>query len=299
MSSNGEVTVRAVSATGLVAASCHLHRTSPVASAAFGRALLSGLLLAAGKKGAETTQIELRGDGPLRGIMVVANGVGEVRGYVGEPRVVLPPKADGSLNVGAAVGRGVLAVVRNAPHYKRPFTGLTAIVTGEVGDELAEYLASSEQTPSALGVGVGVGADGRVSSASGFLVQVLPGASEESVATVERNVKALSEGGVVGRKAEEMVEVLMAGLSPLTLVETAPRFTCKCSVERVKRTVRLLGRADCEALVAERGSVDATCEFCGHSYGLTGEEVLAMFADGEEGEGGGQGGEAGDDAVGA
>lgn len=91
----------------------------------------------------------------------------------------------------------------------------------------------------------------------------------------------------------------MAGLSPLTLVETAPRFTCKCSVERVKRTVRLLGRADCEALVAERGSVDATCEFCGHSYGLTGEEVLAMFADGEEGEGGGQGGEAGDDAVGA
>lgn len=299
MSSNGEVTVRAVSATGLVAASCHLHRTSPVASAAFGRALLSGLLLAAGKKGAETTQIELRGDGPLRGIMVVANGVGEVRGYVGEPRVVLPPKADGSLNVGAAVGRGVLAVVRNAPHYKRPFTGLTAIVTGEVGDELAEYLASSEQTPSALGVGVGVGADGRVSSASGFLVQVLPGASEESVATVERNVKALSEGGVVGRKAEEMVEVLMAGLSPLTLVETAPRFTCKCSVERVKRTVRLLGRADCEALVAERGSVDATCEFCGHSYGLTGEEVLAMFAGDEEGEGGGEGGEAGDDAVGA
>lgn len=294
MSSNGEVTVRAVSATGLVAASCHLHRTSPVASAAFGRALLSGLLLAAGKKGAETTQIELRGDGPLRGIMVVANGVGEVRGYVGEPRVVLPPKADGSLNVGAAVGRGVLAVVRNAPHYKRPFTGLTAIVTGEVGDELAEYLASSEQTPSALGVGVGVGADGRVTSASGFLVQVLPGASEESVATVERNVKALSEGGVVGRAAEEMVEVLMAGLSPLTLVETAPRFTCKCSVERVKRTVRLLGRADCEALVAERGSVDATCEFCGHSYGLSGEEVLAMFAGDEGGEGGGEAGDGGE-----
>lgn len=288
MSSNGEVTVRAVVATGLVAASCHLHRTSPVASAAFGRALLSGLLLAAGKKGAETTQIELRGDGPLRGILVVANGVGEVRGYVGEPRVVLPPKADGSLDVGAAVGRGILAVVRNAPHYKRPFTGLTAIVTGEVGDEIAEYLASSEQTPSALGVGVGVGADGRVASASGFLVQVLPGASEESVLTVERNVKALSDGGVVGRAAEEMVDVLMTGLSPLTLVTTAPRFTCKCSVERVKRTVRLLGRADCEALVAERGSVDATCEFCGHSYGLSGEEVLAMFADdqGEEGGGG-------------
>ncbi|OSX78844.1 hypothetical protein BU14_0098s0070 [Porphyra umbilicalis] len=294
MSANGEVTVRAVSATGLVAASCHLHRTSPVASAAFGRSLLSGLLLAAGKKGAETTQLEFRCDGPLRGIMIVANGVGEVRGYVGEPRVVLPPKADGSLNVGAAVGRGILAVVRNAPHYKKPFTGLTSIVTGEVGDEIAEYLASSEQTPSALGVGVGVGADGRVTSASGFLVQILPGASEASVATVERNVKALGERGVVGRAADEMVGVLMGGLDPLTLVETAPRFTCHCSVERVKRTVRLLGRKDCEELVAERGGVDATCEFCGRSYGLTGDEVLAMFAGG-----GGDGpGEEGEDVLG-
>lgn len=192
MSANGEVSVRVMACTGLVSGATRLHRTSPVATAAFGRTLACSLLLAAGKKDGETLQIEFRGDGPIRGITAIANGEGCVRGYLGDPRIALPPNAAGKLDVAKAVGKGILAVVRNSKYAQQPYTGLVPITTGEIAEDVAVYLADSEQTPSALGVGVYVSETGSVTGAGGFLVQLLPGASEETISTVEKNVAALA-----------------------------------------------------------------------------------------------------------
>lgn len=284
MSANGEVSVRVMACTGLVAGATRLHRTTPVASAAFGRTLACSLLLASGKKDGETLQIEFRGDGPIRGITAIANGEGCVRGYLGDPRIDLPPNSAGKLDVGKAVGKGILAVVRNSKYAQQPYTGLVPIATGEIAEDVAVYLADSEQTPSALGVGVYVSETGQVTGAGGFLVQLLPGASEESIATVEQNVASLppvrfgdyspyfalllktltnttrncrifclqfgpplliiaakpTEMVRQGKSVDEVCQLIMAGLEPLQVQSSAPRYYCECSAERVKRTVRFL-----------------------------------------------------------
>mmetsp|Transcript_26520 Transcript_26520/g.103323 ORF Transcript_26520/g.103323 Transcript_26520/m.103323 type:complete len:397 (-) Transcript_26520:81-1271(-) len=219
IAANGEVSCRVVTATGLVNAAASVQKTSPVASAALGRAMICGLLLSAGKKEGETVQLELRGDGPLKTTVAISNGRGEVRGYVGDPSVVLPPNSEGHLDVGKAVGRGILAVVRNHPMWKNPYTGLTTIVSGEVAEDVASYLADSEQTPSALGAGVLVDKKGEVLAAGGFLVSMLPGATEDSIRIVEQNVQSLNMTPTElirsGMSAADITGKLMKGLDPL------------------------------------------------------------------------------------
>jgi molecular chaperone Hsp33 len=280
MSANGEVSVRVLACTGLVAGAARLHRTTPVAAAAFGRTLACALLLAAGKKDGETLQLEFRGDGPLRGVTAIANGDGEVRGYLGNPFVRIPPNAAGKLDVGRAVGRGILAVVRNSPFAKRPYTGLVSIVSGEIAEDVASYLADSEQTPSALGAGVYVSEEGLVTAAGGYLVQLLPGASDESIATVERNVTALPPPTELVRRGmspDEICLAIMKDLNPLDLASSSPRYHCKCSVDRVKRTVALIPEIEVYDLLASQGKIEATCEFCGRRWELHRPQIEELF----------------------
>jgi len=278
IAANGEVSCRVVTATGLVNAAASVQKTSPVASAALGRAMICGLLLSAGKKEGETVQLELRGDGPLKTTVAISNGRGEVRGYVGDPSVVLPPNSEGHLDVGKAVGRGILAVVRNHPMWKNPYTGLTTIVSGEVAEDVASYLADSEQTPSALGAGVLVDKKGEVLAAGGFLVSMLPGATEDSIRIVEQNVQSLNMTPTElirsGMSAADITGKLMKGLDPLEVAEGYPKYYCSCGRDRVRRTVVLLGRKDIEELIAEQGHVEATCEFCKRCYKLSPEEAM-------------------------
>lgn len=280
ISANGEVSARVLLCTGLVAGAARLHRTSPVASAAFGRTLACAVLISSGKKDGETLQIEFRGDGPIRGITAISNGDGEVRGYVGDGAVHLPPSKAGKLDVGRAVGGGVLAVVRNSKYAKAPYTGMVPITSGEIAEDVAVYLADSEQTPSALGVGVFVNDSGAVTAAGGFLVQMLPGASEESIAIVERNVAKLGTPTDLvreGRSADEICAMVMEGLDPISFAASSPRYHCKCSVERVKRTVALIPEIEVYELLAKEGRIEACCEFCGRVWHLERPEIEVLF----------------------
>jgi molecular chaperone Hsp33 len=194
--------------------------------------------------------------------------------------VSLPPNAAGKLDVGRAVGKGILAVVRNSKYAKQPYTGLVQITSGEIAEDVAMYLADSEQTPSALGVGVYVADSGSVTAAGGFLVQMLPGATEETIAVVERNVQALpSPTDLVrqGKSADDICSLIMDGLDPISFAASSPRYACKCSLERVKRTVALIPELEVYDLLAKQGRIEALCEFCGRTWHLERPEIETLF----------------------
>ena len=258
ISADGEVSCRVVICTGLVAGATRLHHTTPVASTAFGRTLTCALLLSSGKKDGETLQLEFRGAGPLKGITAIANGLGEVRGYVGNPSVNLPLK-EGRVDVSTAIGSGILAVVRNSVYSKQPYTGLVQISSGEVAEDVAHYLLESEQTPSAVGAGIYLGTDGNVMAAGGYLMQLLPGASDHTAEIVERNVRAIgapTELVRAGKSPEEIVEELMRDLAPMKVASVSPRYCCKCGVERVKRTVALIPEKEVRELLQNQGKIE-------------------------------------------
>ncbi|KAI0566987.1 oxidative stress-dependent HSP 33 GWD [Gracilaria domingensis] len=260
ISANGEVSCSVVSCTGLVSGATRLHRTSPVASTAFGRALSCALLMSSGKKDGETLQVEFRGSGPIKGITAISNGVGQVRGYVGDPNVQLPFK-EGSFDVPGAIGSGIVAVVRDSVYSKQPYTGIVRITSGQVAEDLAMYLLESEQTPSALGAGVYVSSEGNVTAAGGYLLQLLPGASSRSAELVEKNVRALGAPTEIiraGMTPEQIVSELMAELSPMKLASSSPRYYCQCGIERVKRTVALIPEIEIRQLLLDHGCIEGT-----------------------------------------
>lgn len=258
MSANGEVSCSVVSCTGLVSGAAKLHRTSPLASIAFGRALACALLMSSGKKDGETLQVEFRGTGPIKGITAIADGNAAVRGYVGNPSVKLPLNK-GRLDVAAAIGDGILTVVRNSIFSKQPYTSLVRISSGQVAEDLAAYLLRSEQTPSALGAGIYVTSSGNVSAAGGYLLQLLPGCSSTSSEIVERNVRnaaAPTEMVRAGMTPEEMVSKLMRDLSPMKLASCSPRYFCQCGKDRVKRTVSLIPEEEVRQLLRDHGQIE-------------------------------------------
>jgi len=290
---NGEATFKAIVATGLVRGATSMQKTSPVASAALGRAMICTLLLSQGKKegemygekGRETIQLDFRGDGPLTQVFALGDSAGEVRGYVAQPKVHLPLNEVGKLDVAKAVGKGFITVVRNNPFWQQPYTGITSIVSGEIAEDIAHYLTESEQTPSALGAGVLVSADSEiVTAAGGWLVQMLPGASEETIAQVEKNIMALNASPTQlissGKTAHEICAALSAGLRDEEKIETysmRPRFTCKCNIDKVYRTIALLPRAEMEETLAQEGEIEVKCEFCKRTYSLKGPELAEAY----------------------
>lgn len=281
VSADGSVSVRALVATELVREAANRHRTSPTAGAALGRTLMGAVLLASGSKDDETLQIQLRGDGPLGTVTVIADAAGRVRGFAAHPDAHLPPR-EGKLDVGGLVGKGILAVVRHHPSWREPYSGIVPIVSGEVAEDLAHYLLESEQKPSAVALGVFVGAEGEIEAAGGFLVQALPGAREEVLARLEANVRALpppTELLRAGLRAGDVVTRLLDGLGARELASTQPAFSCRCDRARVLRAVTLLGREELREIRASGEALEVRCEFCGESYRLGTDEVGALLPD--------------------
>jgi molecular chaperone Hsp33 len=270
--------VRALAAvtTELVEEARRRHATLPTATAALGRALTAALLLGTTLKAGERVSLELAGDGPLRGILVDATAEGTVRGFVSRPQTHLPAR-NGKLDVGGALGRGLLCVMRVLPEERAPYRSIVPLVSGEVGSDVASYLAGSEQTPSAVGVGVFVEPDGRVGAAGGYLLQALPGAEASTIGRLEANVAtapAPSELVREGRGAAGILRRLLAGFVTRVVEERPVRFQCPCSRERVTAAIIALGRADLtEVLVRERRA-EVVCEFCRERY-VVGEAELA------------------------
>ncbi|HBT47042.1 MAG TPA: Hsp33 family molecular chaperone HslO [Peptococcaceae bacterium] len=264
--------------TDLVERARQLHRTSPTATAALGRLLTGGALMAATLKEGQSLTLRINGDGPLGSLVVVARP-GKIKGYVGEPQVELPLREDGKLDVGRAVGRGTLYVVKDLG-LKEPYVGSVELVSGEIGEDLAHYFVSSEQKPSAVGVGVRVEPEGKVGAAGGFLVQLLPGAGEAVAELLENNLR---EAGPVssllagGLSPEDIAHLLLKGLSFKVYERQPLRWACDCSRERLREVLLALGPQELERILVERGEAEATCAFCSRVYRFDRDEVEELL----------------------
>lgn len=277
VTADGAVRALAAVTTDLVEEARQRHDTLPTATAALGRALTAALLLGGTMKADQRVSLQFSGDGPLGGILVDATPNGHARGFVNRPHTHLPPR-HGKLDVGGAVGRGLLCVMRvpfgNAP----PYRSIVPLVSGEVGSDVARYLVDSEQTPSAVGVGVFVEVDGRVAAAGGYLLQALPGAEPGTVDRLERNVAgggAPSDLVRQGLDAPAIIERLLAGFEARVLERQDVAFRCRCTRERVSSAILAMGREEIQAVLAEERRAEVICEFCAERYEIGEDELRA------------------------
>ncbi len=279
VSRDGSFALRTLVAKGLVAEAAQRHQTSPLASAALGRALMGALLLSTSTQDGETLQIQFAGNGPIGSITVDTHGEGLVRGFVRNPGIDLAPK-DGKPDVSGALGIGLLTVDRNHPSWKEPYRGVVHLVSGEIAKDLTYYLRESEQSPAAVGLGVRLTDAGAVEVAGGFLVRALPGAEENALAGLERNIAALPPLTDLlqrGQSAAEIAASLCAGFEIGQHSSIEPAFRCTCSVERVIRAAAVLGEEELRDLAEQPEPAEFTCQFCNTRYQLSSEELCALI----------------------
>ncbi len=260
--------------TDLVNEAIERHDCYPVASAALGRTMTAALLLAANLKNAEALTIRFQGDGPLGIVTADAVPEGYVRGYVGNPHVNLPLNSLGKLDVGGGVGKGMVSVTRFTG-LKEPVSGSTEIVNGEIAEDLIQYLYTSEQTPSSVGLGVLVNPDFRAVAAGGFFVQPLPDASDEAITRLEENLKGISSVSHMiesGLNAKGMIAMILQGFEIQYLSEKELAFRCQCSRHRIEEVLMSLGKKDLASLVDD-GHAEVCCHFCGEKYEFSKEEL--------------------------
>ena len=261
------------------------HKLSYVATAALGRTMAGGLLLASSMKRAESrVNIRVRGDGPLGGVLADAGVDGTVRGYVDRPEIELPPNAKGKLDVGGAIGQdGYVYVVRDVG-YGYPYSSTVELVSGEIGDDLTNYLVNSEQTPSALVLGVFVGSNG-VTAAGGILIQVMPKAAidDELVALLESRIESLQGFTPLlqaGKTLPIIFEDLLGDLGLEILPETQMvRFHGGCSVDRVLGALKLLGEAELQDMIEKDEGAEAICHFCGEVYKADRDQLTQLIGE--------------------
>lgn len=285
--------VRAITADGLVKAAAitgrdlverarNIHTLLPVATAALGRTLMAASLMGdAMKIDGSSLTLQIKGGGPLGTILAVSDEAGNVRGYVQNPHVELMEKAPGKLDVGRAVGEtGSLTVIKDLG-MKEPYVGTIDLLSGEIADDIAAYFVESEQIPTACALGVLVGTDQSVTSAGGYLIQLLPGADEDIITKIEAGVQRVGsvshalEGGLDG------AGLLRAVLSDfdLEILETHPvEYRCYCSRDRVTRALISMGREELSSLIQDQGQAELTCQFCDQIYRYSKEELEEILA---------------------
>ena len=264
-------TVRAfaVRSTEMAAVARETHRTLPVVTAALGRLLSAGAMMGSMMKGEnDKLTLQMKGDGPIGSLTVTADSHGNIKGFPANPAVDIPRKYAGKLDVGGAVGKGVLTVIMDLG-LKEPYNGQVEIQTGEIGDDLAYYFTVSEQTPSAVGLGVMVDTDSSVKHSGGFIIQIMPNASEETISALEEklngapSVTSMMEEGL---KPEDILEYYLGGLG-LQINETMPvRFHCDCSKEKVGRALATISTKDLEDIINDGEEIEVKCYFCNSAY---------------------------------
>ena len=277
---NNTIRALAVVTTGVAEEARDRHQTAPTATAALGRVMTAGLLIGSMMKEEEQLSIQFMGSGPLQGVVIDANAKGEVRGFVYQPRAHLPIK-NGKLDVGGVVGKGTMAVVRRQHWDKEPYRSVLPIVSGEIGQDIANYLLTSEQIPSVVSLGVFVQPDEVVSAAGGFIIQAMPDAEDATLARIEEAVaqaRPVSQMVRDGLAAWDILRQVLADFS-LTLLDEIPvRFVCRCSRERVQGIIIALGAEEVERLLEKEGRISAACEFCAEQYAIGSEEARALVA---------------------
>jgi molecular chaperone Hsp33 len=280
ISKGGKVRAFAIRSTELVAEIQRRSDTWPVASAAVGRAATAGAMMGAMLKGNERLSIQIKGGGPIGAIYVDANAKGEVRGTVTNPHVHLPLNAKGKLDVAGIVGTNGQLLVTKDLGLKDPYQGSVELTSGELGDDFTYYFAKSEQTPSAVGVGVLVNEDNSIKAAGGFLLQMLPGVKEEDIAEIEQRLNKIEPVSTMidkGLTPEEILELLLGKDSYEILKTLDIVFSCGCSEERIEDMIVSLGKDELKDMIEQQGEAEITCHFCNEVYHFDKERLSKLL----------------------
>ena len=281
ISTDGMVQAAAICSRGLTERARQIHKTLPVATAALGRTLAAASMMgnALKSEGASLT-LQFKGGGPLGTVLAVSDNQGNVRGYVTDPHVDLPLRSDGKLDVGAAVGHeGTLTVIKDL-HMKEPYVGTIDLLGGEIAEDIAGYFVESEQIPTACALGVLVDRDQSVKAAGGYLIPLMPGAAEDTIAKVEGGIMAAGPVSAILDRDDDPEKLLREVMSDfdLKILETCPvEYKCYCSRERVERALISLGRQELEQMLAEQGGCQLTCQFCDAVYDFTADDLRVLL----------------------
>ena len=281
ISSDGLVQAAAICSRDLTERARQIHKLLPVGTAALGRTLSAASLMGNALKGAGASlTLQIKGGGPLGTVLAVSDNLGNVRGYVTNPQVDIPLREDGKLDVGGAVGReGTITVIKDL-HMKEPYVGTIDLLGGEIAEDVAAYFVESEQIPTACGLGVLVDRDQSVKAAGGYLIQLLPGATEDTIVKVEGGIMAAGNVSAILDKDDDPEHMLRQVMSDfdLKILETCPvEYRCYCSRQRVERALISLGKDELQQLLDEQGHCSMTCQFCDAVYDFSGGELKALI----------------------
>ena len=256
------------------------HNSSPVITAALGRLLSAGVMMGAMLGSEEDLlTLQVKGEGPVKGITVTADAMGHVKGYPIVPDVILPANAIGKLDVAGAVGPGTLTVIKDMG-LKEPYSGQVELQTGEIAEDLTYYFAASEQVPSCVGLGVLMEKNNTVKQAGGFIVQLMPFAEDEVITKLEENIKGLKSVTTMldeGKTPEEILGIVLDGMDVQVTDQSPAAFQCDCSKERVERALISIGRTELQGLIDEGKEVEVNCQFCGKQYHFPVEELKILY----------------------
>ena len=277
---NDQIRAFAAVTTQMVETAREHHNTSPVATAALGRLLTAGAMMGSMMKGEkDVLTLQIKAGGPLQGITVTADSQGNVKGYVGNPDVCIPANSKGKLDVAGAVGPGFLNVIKDMG-LKEPYSGQVMLQTCEIAEDLTYYFATSEQVPSAVGLGVLMNKNNTVRQAGGFIVQLMPFAEEEVISRLEQNVQKINSVTSLleeGHTPESLLEKVLEGFDMQINEKTDTRFHCNCTRERVEKALISIGRKELNEMIQEGKSIEMNCHFCNTNYTFTVEEMKEIL----------------------
>lgn len=257
-----------------------VHGTSPVATAALGRLLTAGAMMGSMMKGDDDIlTLQIKGNGPIGGIIVTANAHGKVKGYVHNPEVLIHANNIGKLDVGGAVGEGILSVIKDMG-LKEPYVGQTTLVSGEIAEDLTYYFAASEQVPSVVALGVLMNKDNTVKRAGGFIIQLMPFAEESIIDRLEQKINSIT--GITGLLDQDMTPEMILndilGEFGLDIMDKLPAgFECNCTKKRIEKAIVSIGRKDIEEMIEENEPIEVNCHFCNKNYQFTVEELKEIL----------------------
>lgn len=277
---NSQIRAFAIQSRNLVEKARQVHHTSPVATAALGRLLSGAAMMGSMMKGEnDILTIQMKGDGPIQGITVTADSHANVKGYVGNPNVIIGPNYAGKLDVGAAIGYGTLSVSKDLG-LKEPYNSQIPLTTSEVAEDLTYYFAKSEQIPSAVGLGVLMSKENTVEQAGGFIIQLMPFAEESVIDILEKKVAEITSVTTLleeGYTPEMLLEKLLGDFG-LEILDTLPsQFSCNCSKEKVLKALISIGKKELKEMITEGKSIEVHCHFCNTNYEISVEEMKQLL----------------------
>ena len=276
---NNQIRAFAITSKDLVEEARKRHNTSPVITAGLGRLLSGAAMMGAMMKGDDDLlTLQIKCGGPVQGLTATADAKGNVKGYAEVPDVMLPPNPQGKLDVGGAVGLGILNVIKDMG-LKEPYAGQVALQTGEIAEDLTYYFATSEQTPSSVGLGVLMEKTNTVRCAGGFIIQLMPFAEEETISKLEHNLSLINSVTALldqGMTPEQLLERVLDGFD-VEITDRMPcSFTCNCSKERVEKALISIGKKELQEMIDEDKPIEVNCHFCGKTYRFDVDELKKM-----------------------